>query len=327
MIEFSGRSRGFPWYSPFREHCAVIWLVQRPLAHRSFELMAELEPWIPLSRRSRGLLADETLYEDVPEHLQGPLQAWHERFALTLPIALADSEEVGNRAARKWTSDLLIRLRLPAVDFQSHTSSEQLDIVDGMLRWAPEGNASLARHIVALDEILLLGGSAWRVRDKRDGLERRLDRTVANAANLTISAASQSDAGSHLEAAWAAAYGRRPDPDKVFNEAIRAVESIACPLVEPARSAAGRSTLGSVIGELGNSERRWELTLPGPDGSPGNIAPLIAMLRALWQAQVSRHGGAPKSRRQDQDEGEAAIHLSIALVQWLQGGVLRRRAP
>jgi hypothetical protein len=49
------------------------------------------------------------------------------------------------------------------------------------------------------------------------------------------------------------------------------------------------------------------------------------MMDVLWEAQVSRHGGAPKSRRQDEDEAKAVVPLAAVLVHWLTTNVLRKR--
>lgn len=293
---------------------------------RSVKDVTKSVPWAPLSRRNAGLPMDQTLYEGVPKHLQVPLEAWCERFEADLPRSLEEGEEPSQRAATKWRLDLLLRLRLHEVSFMDRTEEEQLDLLDAMLRWSPEDDLRMRRHADALDELLTLGGSAWRVSDAQDGLERRIDRTVTKAAKTAIQVKSN-EASQHLAVAWAAAYGRRPDPDKVFQEAIRAVEAVACPRVQPAHAANGKATLGTVIGELKNSSHRWQLALPGPDGGPGDVTLLTTMLTALWQAQVSRHAGAPKSRRQKQSEAEAAVHLAATLVQWLGTGVLDRKTP
>lgn len=121
-------------------------------------------------------------------------------------------------------------------------------------------------------------------------------------------------------------HGRNPNPDLAYTEAVRAVEELACPLIQPAQAARGRATLGTVIGELrGNSFGRWELLLPGQDGQPRDITHLIGMMELLWHSHVSRHGGAPKSRRQLQAEAEAMLHLAVTLTHWLTIGVLRRK--
>jgi hypothetical protein len=76
---------------------------------------------------------------------------------------------------------------------------------------------------------------------------------------------------------------------------------------------------------LRNSFAKWELVLPGQDGQPRDIGHLIGMMELLWHSQVSRHGGAPGSRRQNPAEAQAAIYLAVTLVQWLSTGVLRRK--
>ncbi len=129
------------------------------------------------------------------------------------------------------------------------------------------------------------------------------------------------EAAEHLRAAWTAVYGRGPDPDRAYDEAVLAVEAVACPLVAPASA---RSTLGTVITDLRNQSAKWELAIGDSTGRPSGPDKLVEMLQLLWQGQ-SRHAGAPNSRRQNQAEGEAAVHLAATLVQWLTSGVLRRK--
>jgi hypothetical protein len=215
----------------------------------------------------------------------------------------------------------------------SYSDDGLLDLVDWVLFWYPRmPPGSLTRSIqpwptrlAELEQILMLGRSAWRVNVRGDGLERRLEPTVTMAARQVVAAAPPATQD-HLQAAWAAAFGRHLDPDKVLSEAIRAVEDVACPLVERKKAASGTATLGTALGELRNSFATWELVLPGQDGQPRDIGHLIGMMELLWQSQVSRHGGAPKSRRQSPAEAQAAVHLAVVLVQWLSTGVLRRKA-
>ncbi|WP_328851226.1 hypothetical protein OG994_25660 [Micromonospora globbae] len=128
------------------------------------------------------------------------------------------------------------------------------------------------------------------------------------------------EAGEHLAAAWSAAYGRQPDPDKAYDEAVLAVGALACPLVCATNP---RRTLGTVIRDLRNQSGQWELTLGDKDGLPAGPDRLIEMLALLWDGQ-SRHAGSPNSRRQTASEAEAALHLAATLVQWLSGGILRK---
>lgn len=116
-------------------------------------------------------------------------------------------------------------------------------------------------------------------------------------------------------------------PDKAFDEAVRAVEAVACPLMEPKRARAGKSTLGTVIGELKSASHRWRLGLPDRQDQPRSvdgIVLMLEMLETLWQVQLSRHAGGPVSRRQTLEEAQRAVHLAVLLVQWLVDGVLRR---
>ncbi|MFG3423690.1 hypothetical protein [Micromonospora sp. NPDC048063] len=219
-------------------------------------------------------------------------------------------------------------------------SQDLLAIIDAALQlhpaWGLDGDRLWDQHrmtredvvgsLVALDPLLKDGGSLYRCDFEQHCLVRRVDDTTQAAVDTAIKSASAS-AADHLRAAWTAAYGLSPDPDKVFNEAIRAVEEVACPFVEQKKAAANSATLGTVIGELGkNAPHKWELMLPGKDGQPSEVGPIVSMMEALWHAQLSRHGGAPKSRRQNQDEAEAAVHLAVLLVQWLSTGVLRKKS-
>jgi hypothetical protein len=67
-----------------------------------------------------------------------------------------------------------------------------------------------------LKEILLDAGSLYCVNVKGRCLVRRVDEAVQKAADATIKNAPDA-AADHLRAAWVAAYGLNPDPDKVFN--------------------------------------------------------------------------------------------------------------
>lgn len=291
--------------------------------------MNEERPFQRLQDRLAGLPVDRTLHPGVPHWLVTPLRNWLDQ-ALTEPLA----QRVALRLQKSPYRSSYIELLAHAED------AELLTIVDATLQlhsgWdAREDAGTLPRPIWTptkfrmllhyLDLTLTDAASQYRVDFDSRSLVRRVDETVQKAADATVKDAPAASAD-HLRAAWVAAYGLNPDPDKVFNESIRAVEEVACPLVEERRAAQGGATLGTVISELGkNSGHRWELTLSGKDGQPRDIESLVAMLQTLWQAHVSRHGGAPKSRRQNQDEAEAALHLAVLLVQWLNAGVLRRK--
>ncbi|GHJ11260.1 hypothetical protein TPA0907_56270 [Micromonospora humidisoli] len=217
-----------------------------------------------------------------------------------------------------------------------------LDVIDALLFWHPNSlrdddkedgrsvtpeqdervqqDAQWEYSASQVDQMLTAGGSAWRVNQRRNGLERRLNETVTAAVALARTDARQ-DAAEHLAAAWRAAYGRHPDPDKAYDEAVLAVEAVACPLVSPRNA---RPTLGTVIRDLRNQEAQWELALTDSTGGPAGIGRLIEIFALLWEGQ-SRHAGSTNSRRQTQLEGESAVHLAATIVQWLNTRILRRK--
>ncbi|MET9297787.1 hypothetical protein ABZX66_00555 [Micromonospora aurantiaca] len=294
--------------------------------------MTEARPFQPLRDRLAGKPLDTTLHDGVPEWLDQPLRTW---------LNKSTSQRLAQR--------VLLRLRVAyearypdshKVQLVSNPALDLLTVIDAVLQLHPAWSMTdedqlwnehrMTRDDVigsfrALDALLKEGGSLYRCDFDQHCLVRRVDDTTQAAVDAAVKGTSAS-AADHLRTAWAAAYGLNPDPDKVFNEAIRAVEEVACPLVEQKRAEAGSATLGTVIGVLSkNAPHKWELVLPGKDGQPSGVEPIVSMMEALWQAQCSRHGGAPKSRRQSQDEAEAAVHLAVLLVQWLSTGVLRKK--
>lgn len=287
---------------------------------------ASAPPWIPLSRRIAGLGPDPTLYDGVPGHL-GPVlrrwildrrrnnpSAWDE---LVCQLHLAHLEDVDDYRQIEYLAE-----------------EDVLDVVDGILRWWPadELDDTLPGpwdqdQLIhpgprsKLRELLLSGGSAWRVNADAHALEKRVDETVTAAAAETIRSVGDEAAG-HLAAAWRATYGRQPDPDKAYAESVKAVEALACPLLRPGEA---RATLGRARDQLRDHAIDWEIILPNKNGSSAAVTPIIDMITMLWEGQRSRHAGTPTSRRQHQAEAEAAVHLAATLVQWLHTGVLRKR--
>jgi hypothetical protein len=199
-----------------------------------------------------------------------------------------------------------------------------LDAVDAALKWINWPSFAVPgpdqwETPASLELLLSTANSVWRVSQRFDGLERRIDPTVTQAVQA---AAADPTARDHLATAWEAAYGRQPDPDKAYDEAVLAVETLACPLVCPNNP---RPTLGTVIRDLNNQAAQWELaTGDTTTGDPMTVDPILAMLTMLWHGQ-SRHAGSSNSRRQTPIEGQAALHLAATLVQWLDTGILRRK--
>jgi hypothetical protein len=288
-------------------------------------------PFQKLSARDQGLPHQQVLHEGAPPHLEAPLRGW-------ITAALA-----GGGAAQ-----VALRLEIPvmlgdnpisvlALDLNANTL---LDVVDAILAcggpWPPLNPGDLERGTNTnypglrqlrdnLTAMLEEGSSAWRVNDDRTGLTRRVDPTVADAANSAAdSAANTPAAGSaadHLRTAWGGLYQLRPDSSAAYRDAIRAVESAAHAVVEPNNS---RATLGTMLGQLRAQPQLYALAIPGPDGM-GRIDPLVGMMDLLWSGQTSRHGAQTTTRAETWEEAQMAVHLAVTLVQWFTVGAVRRR--
>jgi hypothetical protein len=278
--------------------------------------------WSPLSRRSAGL-TDDVMIEGVPTWLHPQLQAWlfHVLQRTDGPVAVLRP----GHGLTEDTRQVMLRVRTAAQPWLIPGDDPTfLDALDATVRWGTFDQNGFAEYgdPDSLEKILAGANSIWRVNADRRGLERRIDPTVTAAATIAQQSAGAEAAG-HLAVAREAAYGLNPDPDKAFDEAVLAVEALACPLVCPANP---RRTLGTVVRDLRNQLSQWELAITNGTGQPANIDSLVAMLALLWDGQ-SRHAGSPNSRHQTQPECEAAFHLAATITQWLSTGVLRARTP
>lgn len=178
--------------------------------------------------------------------------------------------------------------------------------------------SSRARLVDRLEELLVDAGSVYSVSWTLPiCLVRRVDPTVHEAVELAISVAPPT-AAQMLRSAWRATYGRHPDPNTAYREAVRAVEEVACPLIVP------NGTLGTATAHLRDAGHKWTFVLVDRVGN-GTVAPLAAMMERLWQGQQSRHGGGDQNRDQTQAEAEAAVQLATTLVHLLSTNTLTRR--
>ncbi|MFH8620155.1 hypothetical protein ACH4E8_34445 [Streptomyces sp. NPDC017979] len=263
---------------------------------------------------------DDGPFEDVPEHLLRPLQKW-------VDSALCYQGHPQPEVARP----ICLRLRIPpslsrygeeqyVLPLRQTTGPQLLDVVDEILR----SRAASEREIEVLGEMLDDAGSAYRVNEAWDGLEERVIPTIRDAVRQTISDAvagpAAGSAADHLAAAWQAAYGRGPDPVRAYSEAIKAVESAAHAVVQANHP---KATLGTMLGEMGNARHKFTTAIPAPAGQDP-LAPVEAMMRALWQGQTSRHGAQTVTVPETLEAARAGVHLAAALVQWFVAGAVVR---
>lgn len=268
-------------------------------------------------------LTDDGPFEGVPKHLHTPLQSWVEE-------ALSYQGRPREDEAR----DICLRLRIAIPNSQVRrpqylqalmlAGTDLLDVVDEILAYDAETSVLEDWKIGQLAKLLDDAGSAYRVADTTDGLEERVTPTVRDAVRQTMAdaatAASSGSAADHLAAAWQAAYGRSSDPERAYSEAIKAVEAAAHAVVQANNQ---RATLGTMLGEIGNARHKFDTAISTPSGKDP-IAPLEAMMRALWEGQTSRHGGQAPTLPETLEAARAGVHLAATLVQWFVSGAVVR---
>jgi hypothetical protein len=177
-------------------------------------------------------------------------------------------------------------------------------------------------QVAELQRILLDGGSLWEVASDLSQLQHRVDRSqrAAMAASLEVaSRSSRKAAAADLEKAWAAAYGRDPDPSNAYRLAVRAVEHACVPVVHPKDKTA---TLGKVRDRLRDSPAKWTVDLGR--GGPAEVGLLVGLISVLWTGHDDRHGGQVDFVEVTQQQAESAVQLAVLLVGWFAAGHIRQ---
>ncbi|MGW3410794.1 hypothetical protein [Streptomyces sp. NPDC000888] len=264
---------------------------------------------------------DDAPYDGVPDHLDRPLREW------------VDSVLLPNRSMEQATLAEAVALRLRITVPTRHSAAfylsqvineDLLDVVDELLLIMSRTNRLGGQELLNLEFILDQGGSAYCINSEKNGLEVQIAPAVRDAVSHTVAeAASESSAGSaseHLAAAWKAAYGRQPDPVRAYSESIKAVESAAHSVIQPNHA---KATLGTMLGEIGNVRAKFTTALDTPAGKDP-IAPVEAMMRALWDGQTSRHGKQTVTVPETLEAARAGVHLAATLVQWFISGAVVR---
>lgn len=173
-----------------------------------------------------------------------------------------------------------------------------------------------------LEKILHNSGSNWDVgeRQGRYGLVERVPSGVAAVMEQVLN--EQNKASDLLKRAWERAYGFSPEPSGAYQDAVKAVEIMANPLLSPNDRDA---TLGKDINVLRTQLEHWSFVMAGSKHKP---APehVLSTMQLLWHSQTDRHG---KTDYADVSEGEAkaAVLLAATLVGWFSQGALKKRDP
>jgi hypothetical protein len=213
----------------------------------------EDDDWQPLDGALLGANAD-ALYEGVPAWLVSSLREWvkpklkwqkrsgQNRYGATFTTrydtAVMHQMELRLHTYLDWsTSDAAVLSVLNKAVQEPDTLLGAVDLLLHQQNW--DKNRS---NIERLEDILRLGSSAWMVNDDDNPrLVRRVDATYEAEAK---SAMERGKAGKLIRAAWVGAYGREPNASHAYQQAVRAVEAAAQPIILPDNDTA---TLGQII--------------------------------------------------------------------------------
>lgn len=124
-----------------------------------------------------------------------------------------------------------------------------------------------------------------------------------------------------LREAWNNAYGRGPDASDAWNHAIKAVEALVGPLIEPAND---RSTLGSNMAAIKkdviSNTPKWSQTCVKTQSGESAHDAVLSLLGRIW-VNPDRHGsGTPTSPTLAQ--ARAVVTFAVSVVQIAREGKL-----
>ena len=266
--------------------------------------------WAPLSVR-RGRRAPFEHVDGVPPHLATPLLKWVDKHLLD-----------EGRVRESLLDAVIVRLQLPIVDRSPYSRYAQLvsdmhqsadlflDVIDMLCVVASD------RRCEELNDLLDAGLSIHRVRMiKPRGLEERVG-DEARAA--VVSAASHEDrAGEEIGAAWALAYGRDRDATAAWNAAVKAIEFLLKPIVEPTNDTA---RLGGMMAALRRKPEKWTFSVAAAGGDT-TARPFLQALELIGY-EPGRHGTDPK--RATIEQARVVVLQAVTIVEWLRSGALSR---
>jgi len=199
-----------------------------------------------------------------------------------------------------------------------------LDLADYVLTHH-QGRKTLGE---SLERMLKEAGSAWTVAESGETwsgatfqLQRRVSESVAVASRRVMDSTGR--AGEHLRNAWSIAYGRNPDANAAYLEAVKAAEAAMVPVISPNNT---KATLGTMLGDMKGMQGKLSIELTPKDASIASFDVVLGMCQLLWKSQPERHG-TPEARPHSSvsaKAAEAAIHLALTIVQWFCGGIVVR---
>lgn len=265
--------------------------------------------WTPRSQRL-GKNNYDGPFEGVPAHLKPQLAEWLQKTLEGTP----DPESTADILALRLHIVLNKRYQAVPQIVEAGLRDEELflDCVEGALQFSQRYGERTERAR-ALQHLLNLSGSAYKVTDGGRHLVDAVTVEVEETKSRAMSV--QDEASRELSEAWVKAYGRGPDSSDAWDHAIKAVEAVLRPVVEPANT---KATLGSMIAVLNNKPSNWKCVFPSKDDDH-SVENFIATLRLVWP-NPDRHGGG--GRKPTLAEARAVVTLAATIVQWHREGTL-----
>lgn len=185
-----------------------------------------------------------------------------------------------------------------------------LDAVDVSLGWAEDDDARLLEHFLKMARSEYCVG-----RDENGDYELQFRQTREMTELIESEANQPGRAAEHLRSAWSRCFGRDPDPNDAYSEAVKAIEVAAKPVVTPDDPLA---TLGKMIGAVRDKPEKWE-TDSGLDGS---VQTILSMMDMVWKGQL-RHGDEDAALEVSQEAAEMTVQTAVLLVSWFRSGRIR----
>jgi len=226
------------------------------------------------------------------------------------------------RISLNWTGDkrrtIESLLALGRADPEVLLSAVDLLLAELDNPWNKEEAALLEQLYVALPE----GSSAWRVVRRRGGvprLERVVQPELEDVAETVIAAGGRP--AEYLRQAWERAFGREPNADGAYRDAVRALEAALAPIVVPKDLTA---TLGKIIEAMRDKPSKFVFVLK-PKSHPESALALADLLGTVWTAQLDRHGAVDESvpLNDSIEEARAAAQLAAVVVNFVRTGAIK----
>jgi len=113
------------------------------------------------------------------------------------------------------------------------------------------------------------------------------------------------------------AFGRQAEAGAAWHAAVKAVECLLQPIIEPKNQ---RATLGTMVKALRAKPETWSFAIASADGDL-TATPFLGALEIVGY-EPGRHGTDPS--RATIKQARVVVLQAVAVVEWLRAGALER---